>query len=71
MARRSLKKDRIKACELAAQVMHGKGTEGALMPQMWSITVFFEQYITLGAAGTMKDFGPKKPKKLKVVSTKK
>lgn len=64
---KSLKKDRVKACELAAACMAGKGDADPIMPRLWSLTVFFEQYITFGAAGTSKDFGPKKPAKLKVV----
>lgn len=61
------KKTRIKACELAAQVMAGRPNEVSFCPTLWSLTVFFEEYIKKGAEGTLKDFGPKKPAKLKVV----
>jgi len=37
------------------------------MPWGWSLVVFFERYLRDGAKGTLKDFGPKKPEKLKVV----
>lgn len=60
------KKTRIKACELAAEVMAGRPNE-LCVPHLWSLAVFFENYIDLGADGTRRDFGPKKPKKLKVV----
>ncbi len=33
----------------------------------WSLAVFFECYITGGAEGTRKEFGPRKPRKLKLV----
>lgn len=38
-----------------------------LHPKAWSLAVFFESYIAHGADWTKKPFGPKKPKKLKVV----
>jgi len=58
---------RIKACELAAQVMAGRINEIAI-PQLWSYAVFFETYINEGAKSTQKDFGPKKPCKLKLAT---
>jgi hypothetical protein len=51
---------------LAAQVMAGRPNEIAI-PQLWSYAVFFEYYIGSGAEATQKDFGPKKPVKLKLV----
>jgi hypothetical protein len=64
--KRSLKSDRIKACELAALVLCGREIE-TYAPTVWSLTVFFESYIEAGATGTLRDFGPKKPVKLKAV----
>jgi hypothetical protein len=54
------------ACEFAAIVLAGQPVEDRI-PYGWSLAVFFERYMEHGATGTMKDFGPKKPKKLKVV----
>ena len=67
-ARRS-QKIRIRACELAAQVMASR-PEITLAPTCWSLAVFFESYIVGGSAATMKPFGPKKPTKLKTVRRK-
>ena len=66
MTDRSLKRDRIKACELAAIVMAGRPGDNPA-PLVWSLAVFFESYIAEGANGTQRDFGPKKPVKLRVV----
>ena len=66
MSKASAKSDRIKACELASVVMSGRSDIEGLCPLLWSVTVFFENYINEGSAGTLKDFGPKKPAKLKV-----
>lgn len=63
--RKSTRRDRVEACRLAAQVMAGRPDDG-LTPLLWSMAVFFENYIGLGASGTEKDFGPKKPVKLRV-----
>lgn len=57
---------RMEACRLAAMVLSSRPDE-ALMPTGWSLAVFFESYIAHGADWTRKPFGPKKPKKLKVV----
>jgi hypothetical protein len=58
---------REKACELAAIVMAGR-PEDQVTPLLWSMTVFFESYMAHGCTWTAKDFGPKKPAKLKVVN---
>ena len=42
------------------------GEEG-MCPRLWSITVFFETYMIGGSAGTVADFGPKKPIEIKAV----
>ena len=60
------KATRIKACELAAIVMAGRPSETP-SPLVWSLAVFFENYIDKGANGTAKDFGPKKPAKLHAI----
>lgn len=59
------RRDRVKACELAAQVFASQ--KDFDIARVWSTVVFFEKYIQSGAAGTQKLFGPKKPVKLKVV----
>ena len=66
MAHRYSKRDRVKACELAALVMAGRPDDNPA-PLVWSLAVFFESYIAYGAEGTRKDFGPKKAVKLRVV----
>jgi hypothetical protein len=58
---------RIKACKLAAKVMAGR-PDDQVVPMLWSLCVFFENYIDCGAKWTQKDFGPKKPVKLRVAS---
>jgi hypothetical protein len=63
---RSKKSDRIRACELAAQVMAGRPEDNPA-PLLWCLTVFFESYIEHGCKGTQKEFGPKKLVQLKVV----
>lgn len=57
---------RVKACELAAQVMAGRPYE-VPAPLLWSLAVFFETYSDAGCAATRKGFGPKNPIKLRVV----
>lgn len=58
---------RIEACRLAAQVFQSD----EYIPKLWSLAVFFENYMKEGAEGTRKDFGPKKPVKLKAVPKRK
>lgn len=65
--RYSHRSTRIKACELAALVLSTRKDAESLVPLGWSLVVFFETYINEGASGTRKDFGPKKPVKLKLV----
>ena len=60
---------RMEACRMAATVLAGRPDVEPLAPTCWSLTVFFEQYMLEGSAGTMKDFGPKKPAKLRVVKS--
>jgi hypothetical protein len=46
------------ACALAAEVMTGR-TEDDLMPTLFSLTVFFEMYMT-GGATRCREYGPRK-----------
>lgn len=62
-------KRRAKACKMAAEVLGGAGpVMDGWAPVIWSLSVFFEQYMATGAKGTRKDFGPRKAKVLKLVS---
>lgn len=54
------------ACEFAAIVLAGQPVEDRI-PYGWSLAVFFESYMAHGADRTAKDFGPKKPAKIKAV----
>lgn len=51
---------RWQACKMAARVVAGwnDGPSEGLCPRLWSLTVFFENYMSEGAAGTRADFGP-------------
>ena len=57
---------RTEACRLAALVMAGRPND-APAPLLWSLAVFFEAYIGRGSERTRRNFGPKKPTKLRVV----
>lgn len=61
---------RYKACKLAAQAISGWNNEDGdgICPRIWSLTVFFENYICEGADGTLEDFGPKEPVQLSDVN---
>lgn len=61
---------RWQACKMAAQTVAAwcEVPDEGLTPKLWSVTVFFEQYMRLGADGTLDDFGPKEPVKLNAVS---
>lgn len=59
---------RARACEMAAEVLAGRAWEDhSPMPLGWSLAVFLESYMLKGAKGTLREFGPKHPKKLKLV----
>jgi hypothetical protein len=58
---------RQKACKYAAIVLSTRKDEDSLAPLAFSLAVFFESYIAGGSEATEKDFGPKKPVKLKVI----
>ena len=59
---------RREACRLAAKSFSGAWAEH-LPPgtTLWSLTVFFEQYLLTGADGTKDDFGPVEPIDLGIV----
>ena len=61
---------RREACRLAAIAMQGDCKEGDIAQRVWSLAVFFEQYMLTGAKGTRDDFGPKEPVKLEAVAGK-
>lgn len=56
---------RREACRLAAQALRATDIEEGYMPLMWSMTVFFEDYLLMGASGTREAFGPKDPTELR------
>jgi hypothetical protein len=58
---------RTEACRMAATVLAGR-PDLDIHPKAWSLTVFFEAYISEGSSATMKMFGPKKPVKLRIAS---
>lgn len=55
---------RVEAIHAAATVMSAEELD---IERLWSLCVFFERYLLVGGNGTMKDFGPKKPNKAKVI----
>lgn len=60
---------RREACRLAAAAIRShEVTDGSYAPMLWSLAVFFENYLRDGAEGTQEDFGPKDPVELKKVS---
>lgn len=52
---------------MAAIAMQGQCAEGDISSRAWSLCVYFEMYIRVGAEGTEEDFGPKEPVVLKAV----
>lgn len=59
---------RREACRLAAQALRATDAADGYAPRLWSLAVFFENYLTDGAAGTRDDFGPPDPIKLEVAA---
>jgi len=61
---------RWQACKLAALAVNGwnNGADEGITPRLWSVTVFFEMYMTGGSAATHEDFGPKEPVELREVT---
>lgn len=62
-AKRYLKNRRI-AVKAASKLLQTNTPDKELL---WAYTVFFDRYMDVGDKGTMKHFGPKKPKKAKVI----
>lgn len=60
---------RWQACKMAAVAIQNHEDDDAIVPRVWSLTVFFENYIMEGAEGTKEDFGPKEPADLKAVTS--
>ena len=59
---------RREACRLAARVVQGQWAEGKEpLPNLWSMTVFFESYLLSGASGTRESFGPSEPVDIRIV----
>ena len=51
---------RREACRMAAEAVRGPWSEGRDVAHLlWSLTVFFEEYMRKGAVATRADFGPK------------
>jgi len=63
---KSARKAREKACKYAAIVLSTRKDAESLAPLAFSLAVFFESYIAGGSEATVKEFGPKKPARLKV-----
>ena len=59
---------RREACKMAALAIQNHRDEDRIAPRLWSLTVFFENYMCEGAEGTEEDFGPKPPVDLKEVA---
>jgi hypothetical protein len=57
---------RIEAVNAASIAFSGKDRFTDI-DELWSLCVFFERYIAFGGEATLKDFGPKKPKKAPVL----
>jgi hypothetical protein len=62
-AKRYLKNRRI-AVKAASRLLQTQSPDKGLL---WAYTVFFDRYMDVGMKGTMKHFGPKKAKVLKLV----
>lgn len=56
---------RVEAINAAAVAFTGGQYER--IDELWSLTVFFELYLMHGGDGTLKQFGPPKAKKAKVL----
>lgn len=65
-SRKEAMRVRDKACKYAAIVLSTRKETEALAPLAFSLAVFFESYIEGGSEATAKDFGPKKPAKIRV-----
>ena len=55
------------ACQCSSVAVTALPGDADVVPLLWAMTVFFEQYILKGAAGTQRRWGPKEPVRLKAV----
>lgn len=60
---------RWQACKMASVTVAAWNDlpDEGLTPKLWSVTVFFENYMCGGSAATQADFGPKEAVELKSV----
>lgn len=58
---------RREACRLAATAAQGQCGDGPVAERLWSLCVFFENYLQEGSEGTADDFGYKEPVNLRQV----
>lgn len=65
MKKKTVRRNRIEAINAAAIAFTGGQYDSG--EELWALTVFFERYLERGAHGTLKQFGPKKTKKAKVL----
>lgn len=62
----SKRRDRIEAVNAAAIALASGNY--STQAELWSLCVFFEQYIAKGAKGTLKEFGPEEPGPAQILS---
>lgn len=55
------------ACQMAADIMAANPPAEGYAPTVWSLATFFEAYMCYGSDDTKKYFGPKPPKKARVL----
>lgn len=53
------------ACQRSSVAITALPGDDDVVPALWSMTLFFEQYITRGALATRRAWGPKQPAKPK------
>lgn len=51
------------ACQCASVAITALSGDDDVVPALWGMTLFFEQYIRSGAIATRKRWGPKQPAK--------
>lgn len=57
------------ACQCSSVAITALPEDGGdVVPALWAMTFFFEQYILHGAHGTKKNWGPKEPEPKQPVS---
>lgn len=58
---------RREACRLAALAIRSADVEENWTPRIWSLVVFFENYLLTGARGTRDEFGPPEPVEIREI----